>query len=650
MRTAGRDRKKMRLYSVNIAVLNYNGRQLLDECMPSILEATAAYPGRCTVTVIDNKSTDGSVEFLKKKFGKKISVFSASENRVLISYNEYVKTVVEEIVIILDNDMKLDRGFVLPLIRYFERPDTFFVSPKHLSFDGKEYQGGKNKIVEKPGFISAGPFYRGYERETDISSRNLFTGNGAFRASIFNELGGFDPLFLPGGMEDTDICVRAWKAGYCGYYEPKSALYHKGSATFKKEFSNFRRFVNNYRNSFLFAWKNISGMETAKNLLLLPFTFLVFLLTFRYLHIAGLCSAVSGARMIKKQDKRSIKRSFTEVKKITSKKTYLPVFDPKKITGELSIVIPAYNRKKDLLALLDSLLKQKYDREKVEIIVSDDGSTDGTGDALKPLMKRHKELKYVYQKNAGPSAARNNGIRVAAGRIIGLLDSDVIADKNLIRSVLSEFSGKIDVLEGTTLSFERDIKNTAFTHSVQNKTGGRWITCNLFILNEKIHGVGGFDEEFRHPIREDTALGFSLLESGAVSKFSKKVVVYHPVYRSDYKMLFKLAFYGIYEPMLIRKYPGYYFKYLNWIDSWFFPSYYSGYYAMPFFVMAWLLTGRTVFAYAAAALYAASYVISVYAVFRNKKVLLRDILTVGFHYIYIPYLRLYWIIVGIFKF
>lgn len=639
----------MKLPSVNIAILNYNGKKLLEECLPSILRAADRYPGKCGVTVVDNKSTDDSIAFLKKKYGKKVSLHVASENRVLVSYNEYIKSLKDEIVIILNNDMKLDAGFIEPLVGYFKKTDTFFVSPKHMDFEGKEYQGGKNKIIRKLGFVSAGPFYKNYENDLEKPSLNLFTGNGAFSVKIFNKIGGFDSLFLPGGMEDTDICVRGWKAGYKGYYEPESVLYHKGSATFKKEFGNTERMINNYKNSFLFYWKNMSAAAAAAGILIMPLTLLIMFFTGRFFHIGGFFKALKSAGRIKKTAAISDKFTFSQVEKLTSSGVLFETYGRTK--KELSIVIPTYNRQKDLLALLDSLFIQKYDRKKVEIIVSDDGSSDGTGEAIKRLLKKHPELKYVYQKNSGPSAARNNGIRAAAGKIIGFIDSDVIADKNLIKNALKVFKhSKADVIEGMTLSLERDIKNTVFTHTVQNKTGKRWITCNLFARREIIEKIGGFDEEFRHPIREDTALGFAMLKAGAVSDFSEKITVYHPVYKSNYRMLFKLAFYGVYEPLLIKKFPVYYFKYLNWFDSWFVPSYYSGYYVMVLFAAVWFLTGNNVFAYAAAGFYALSYIVSVYAMFRKKTVVFKDIITVGFHYLYIPYLRLYWITAGIFKY
>jgi hypothetical protein len=111
-------------------------------------------------------------------------------------------------------------------------------------------------------------------------------------------------------------------------------------------------------------------------------------------------------------------------------------------------------------------------------------------------------------------------------------------------------------------------------------------------------------------------------------------------------MLFKLAFYGIYEPLLFKKYPSYYMRYLNWFDSWAFPSYYSGYYTLPFFIWAGIALNNVPLLYAGALLFAFSYAISVYALFRKKVFDMKDFISVCFHYLYIPYLRLFWVLAG----
>lgn len=103
----------------------------------------------------------------------------------------------------------------------------------------------------------------------------------------------------------------------------------------------------------------------------------------------------------------------------------------------ISVVIPTYNRAHYVCEAIDSVLAQTY--KNIEIIAVDDGSTDNTKDIIQQYSSR---IKYIYQNNAGPSAARNNGIKQSNGDLIAFLDSDDIwlAEK-LERQV--EIDGKI---------------------------------------------------------------------------------------------------------------------------------------------------------------------------------------------------------------
>ena len=89
---------------------------------------------------------------------------------------------------------------------------------------------------------------------------------------------------------------------------------------------------------------------------------------------------------------------------------------------EVSVIIPTYDRRELVQRAIDSVLAQT--REVGEIIVVDDGSTDGTGDAL--MARYGSRIRYVGQDNAGVSAARNRGLALANGRFLALLDSDDI--------------------------------------------------------------------------------------------------------------------------------------------------------------------------------------------------------------------------------
>ena len=85
----------------------------------------------------------------------------------------------------------------------------------------------------------------------------------------------------------------------------------------------------------------------------------------------------------------------------------------------VSVIIPAYNCEQYIFQAIDSVFKQQY--QSVEIIVVDDGSTDNTGSLVSGL---NDKIKYIYQKNQGPSSARNKGIENAKGELIAFLDAD----------------------------------------------------------------------------------------------------------------------------------------------------------------------------------------------------------------------------------
>ena len=87
--------------------------------------------------------------------------------------------------------------------------------------------------------------------------------------------------------------------------------------------------------------------------------------------------------------------------------------------AKVSVIIPTYNRAEYVTHAIDSVLAQTY--TDYEIIVVDDGSADNTKDVLLPYMDR---IRYIYQENAGLSAARNTGIKAAKGDWIAFLDSD----------------------------------------------------------------------------------------------------------------------------------------------------------------------------------------------------------------------------------
>jgi len=113
----------------------------------------------------------------------------------------------------------------------------------------------------------------------------------------------------------------------------------------------------------------------------------------------------------------------------------------------VSVIIPVYNGEAYLMEAIESIQRQHYDS--LEIIIIDDGSTDSTAEIAAGLKGN---VHYVYQPNSGPSAARNRGLRMARGNVIGFLDVDDLWKENKMRLQLEHFDEEpsLEIVLGLT--------------------------------------------------------------------------------------------------------------------------------------------------------------------------------------------------------
>ena len=96
----------------------------------------------------------------------------------------------------------------------------------------------------------------------------------------------------------------------------------------------------------------------------------------------------------------------------------------------ISVIIPVYNTKKYVSLCIDSVIKQSYDN--LEIVLVDDGSTDGSGELCDELAKKDERIKVFHQSNMGQSVARNKALEIAKGDYICFVDSDDFINKDLL--------------------------------------------------------------------------------------------------------------------------------------------------------------------------------------------------------------------------
>lgn len=262
--------------SVAVLVLNYNGQALLEACLPSVIRAAVRSRHDCRVIVVDNSSSDDSLAYLAKSFPSVDCV--VEPNSGLCSFNAVLARLDCRVALLLNNDIRLDPDSIDPLVEpWLGRPleprfdpDTkrtndnagrcFLTAPRCYLFDGATYEGFKTAVRWRMGLVQATALFPGCQ--SGMHKPGLTASAGAALAvdrEKFLELGGFDPIYLPGRIEDLDLCFRAFLAGYHARYVPQAVAYHQGQATFGREFTAAGCDHLALRNTLLFQWKNLRG-------------------------------------------------------------------------------------------------------------------------------------------------------------------------------------------------------------------------------------------------------------------------------------------------------------------------------------------------------------------------------------------------------
>lgn len=164
----------------------------------------------------------------------------------------------------------------------------------------------------------------------------------------------------------------------------------------------------------------------------------------------------------------------------------------------VSVIIPIHNTEKYLPQCLDSIITQTY--KNLQIILINDGSTDGSGDICETYAEKDSRIQVIHQKNEGVSAARNMGLSLATGKYIFFLDADDICLKNTIHSLLHNIQDH-DLAIGSIQPIEEDGRPT---HSMppfpeQVVSAEQMLTL---LFHEEVLGYQGFlsNKLYRHDI------------------------------------------------------------------------------------------------------------------------------------------------------
>jgi GT2 family glycosyltransferase len=220
---------------VSVIILNYNGeRQLgsiLDGCILSTLKTD--YPN-FEVLVVDNASTDGSVEYIKNAFGgdSKLRIICNEKNLGFSEGNNRgIKQAKGELVALLNSDTRVEPSWLRSLVAAAEPPDVGAVQSKLVQMGNPELLDCAGGLLDFYGYH----FERGRGEQASKYGKagEVFYGKGAsllLKRSALQTSGLFDPeIFLY--FDEVDLCWRIWLSGHRVLYAPDSVVYHASGST-----------------------------------------------------------------------------------------------------------------------------------------------------------------------------------------------------------------------------------------------------------------------------------------------------------------------------------------------------------------------------------------------------------------------------------
>lgn len=237
-----------------IVVLNYNGSQLLKHYLPSVIQ----HAGNAEVWVIDNCSTDNSVDVLKNDFPNVKLVINQQNTGYAGGYNEGLKSICADLYLLINSDIEVTPGWLDPIEQAFINDANLGAAQPIILADQKrthyEYAGAAGGFIDTYGY----PFCRGRifdnlesEQTAYASDIDCFWASGAciaVRASAFHKLGGFYPEYFA-HMEEIDLCWRLQAAGFKIRCIHQSKVYHLGGGTLN--YQNSKKVYLNFRNNLI---------------------------------------------------------------------------------------------------------------------------------------------------------------------------------------------------------------------------------------------------------------------------------------------------------------------------------------------------------------------------------------------------------------
>jgi len=250
---------------VSIIIVNWNGAEVLPECLRSVLKLNYK---PVEIVIVDNGSTDDSVAVVRKICGDAAKVVRLEKNvGFAAGVNVGFENAVGEFYATLNNDMIAEPSWLDQPMEFFKDETVGIVCGRQMNYYDREMVDGLyHRIV---GGLVLMPFGAGRK----FGEGSLFRkpgyvmgahgGAAILRAKTVSAIGGYDPEFF-GYMEEADFCLRAFLHGWRCVYAPDAVAFHMDGFSFNK-MGNYKNYLCE-RNRVWFMYKNIPAWDIVKRM------------------------------------------------------------------------------------------------------------------------------------------------------------------------------------------------------------------------------------------------------------------------------------------------------------------------------------------------------------------------------------------------
>jgi len=296
---------------ITVVIPNYNGIKFIGACLESLRNQDAGTPAY-RILVVDNASSDGSLELVRSQFPE-VDTISLPENTGFChGVNVGIRASETPYVILLNNDTKVSANFVKALYKAIDsRASAFSVNAKMLMWDRPDLIDDAGDLYSVFGWAMArgkGRPASGYDKPVEVFS--ACGGASIYRKKILEQIGLFDEAHFA-YLEDLDIGYRARLYGYRNYYEPSAEVVHYGSASSGSRYNAWKTRIAAANSVYVIA-KNMPAWQWIWNL---PFLLAGFFLKFLFfcrkgmgiLYLKGLRD---GFRKAKKRERSVRPKNF----------------------------------------------------------------------------------------------------------------------------------------------------------------------------------------------------------------------------------------------------------------------------------------------------------------------------------------------------